>query len=292
LGPRTPSATSRRPTRTVRGWYLLERVQYSSLLTNPPTLANAAPVVLANNLISLHIRYFDGDNWSESWDSTSLPPGRSIPLQVAIDLKTGSTSGSAFALSTAITLPMAFSNGDSSASCGSCAGRARRSERGMALLATLLAVALMTILVVDFATSAALGYRSAANQANELRALYLARSGIQVGVALLERDSFSDALQQQAYDSLKDVWAIPTPPIPVDGGTVSVSIVDEARKLNINQLYDWRAHQINDNYAQMIARLFEGIGVTTDLIPIIVDWLDPGQHRFGGRSGVGLLPCN
>jgi prepilin-type N-terminal cleavage/methylation domain-containing protein len=91
-----------------RGWYLLERFQYSSLLTNPPTLANAAPVVLADNLISLHIRYFDGENWSESWDSTSLPPGKAIPLQVAIDLKTGSTSGSAFALSTAITLPMAF----------------------------------------------------------------------------------------------------------------------------------------------------------------------------------------
>ena len=91
-----------------RGWYLLERFQYSSLLTNPPTLANGAPVVLADNLISLHIRYFDGENWSESWDSTSLPPGKAIPLQVAIDLKTGSTSGSAFALSTAITLPMAF----------------------------------------------------------------------------------------------------------------------------------------------------------------------------------------
>jgi general secretion pathway protein K len=163
-------------------------------------------------------------------------------------------------------------------------GRARRSERGMALLATLLAVALMTILVVDFATSAALGYRSAANQANELRALYLARSGIQVGVALLERDSFSDALQQQAFDSLKDVWAIPTPAIPVDGGTVSVSIVDEARKLNVNRLYNWRAHQIDDNYAQMIARLFESIGVTTDLIPIIVDWLDPDSIDSEGGA--------
>jgi general secretion pathway protein K len=163
-------------------------------------------------------------------------------------------------------------------------GRLRKNERGMALLATLLAVALMTILVVDFATSAALSYRSAANQANELRALYLARSGIQVGIALLERDSFSDALQKQQYDALTDVWAIPTPPIPVDGGTVSVSIVDEARKLNINKLYDWRAHQINDDYAQMIARLFEGIGVTTDLIPIIVDWLDPDSIDSEGGA--------
>ena len=163
-------------------------------------------------------------------------------------------------------------------------GRMRRRERGIALLATLLAIALMTILVVDFATTSALGYRAAANQADELRALYLARSGIQVGVAALERDSIFDALQKTPYDSLNDVWAIQVPPIPVEGGTVSVSIVDEARKLNINQLYNLRARQIDPNFAQVVARLFESIGVTTDLIPIIADWLDPDSVDSPGGA--------
>ena len=162
--------------------------------------------------------------------------------------------------------------------------RARSRERGIALLATLLAIALMTILVVDFATSAALGYRSAANQANELRALYLARSGIQVGIAVLERDSINDALQKTPFDSLNEVWALQLPPIPVEGGSVSVSIVDEARKLNINQLYNLRARQIDDKFAQVIARLFEGIGVTTDLIPIIADWIDPDSVDSPGGA--------
>jgi general secretion pathway protein K len=162
--------------------------------------------------------------------------------------------------------------------------RMRRRERGIALLATLLAIALMTILVVDFATTSALGYRAAANQADELRALYLARSGIQVGVAVLERDSIFDALQKTPYDSLNDVWAIQVPPIPVEGGTVSVSIVDEARKLNINQLYNLRARQIDPNFAQVVARLFESIGVTTDLIPIIADWLDPDSVDSPGGA--------
>lgn len=163
-------------------------------------------------------------------------------------------------------------------------GRMRRRERGIALLATLLAIALMTILVVDFATTSALGYRAAANQADELRALYLARSGIQVGVAVLERDSIFDALQKTPYDSLNDVWALQVPPIPVEGGTVSVSIVDEARKLNINQLYNLRARQIDPNFAQVIARLFEGVGITTDLIPIIADWLDPDSVDSPGGA--------
>ena len=162
--------------------------------------------------------------------------------------------------------------------------RSRKNERGMALLATLLAVALMTILVVDFATSAALGYRSAANQADELRALYLARSGVQVGIAILERDSINDALQKTAYDGLDEIWAIPVPPIQIDGGTISVSIIDEARKVNVNRLYDVQSRQINDKYAQMIARLFEATGISTDLIPIIADWLDPDSIDSPGGA--------
>jgi general secretion pathway protein K len=105
-----------------------------------------------------------------------------------------------------------------------------------------------------------------------------------VGLAVLERDSLSDAQQKTPYDSLNDIWAIPVPPIPVEGGSVSVSIVDEARKLNINQLYNLRSRQVDDQFAQVIARLFESIGVSTDLIPILVDWLDPDSVDSPGGA--------
>jgi type II secretory pathway pseudopilin PulG len=108
FGPEDTVAYVTAPNPDHRGWYLLKRIQYSSLLSNPPTLENASPVLLVNNLLSLHIRYFDGDNWRESWDSTSLPPGRSLPAQIAIDLKMGAPSGTAFTLATAVTPPMAF----------------------------------------------------------------------------------------------------------------------------------------------------------------------------------------
>ena len=142
----------------------------------------------------------------------------------------------------------------------------------------------MTILVVDFATSSTLGYRAAANQADELRALYLARSAIQVGVAVLERDSIFDAQQKQPYDSLFDIWALKVPPIPVEGGTVSVSIIDEARKIGINQIYNLRTRQVDDKWTQIIARLFESIGVSTDLIPVLVDWMDPDSVDSPGGA--------
>jgi len=73
-------------------------------------------------------------------------------------------------------------------------GAAKRGERGVALLVTMMALALMTLLVMDFTTSASLGYRAAAGQANELRAEYLARSAVSVGLSLLSTDAQQDAL--------------------------------------------------------------------------------------------------
>jgi prepilin-type N-terminal cleavage/methylation domain-containing protein len=108
FGPEDIVAYFTSPNPDHRGWFLLQRVQYSSLLSAPPTLEHASPVVLADNLVSLHIRYFNGDNWSESWDSHSLPAGQALPAEVAIDLKIGSPSGGALSLSTAVSPPMAF----------------------------------------------------------------------------------------------------------------------------------------------------------------------------------------
>ena len=75
--------------------------------------------------------------------------------------------------------------------------RLQKSERGVAMLAVLLGIALMTLVVVDFAMTSGLGFVSAANQANELRASYLARSGINIGLGLLAADARA---KQQATD--------------------------------------------------------------------------------------------
>jgi general secretion pathway protein K len=151
----------------------------------------------------------------------------------------------------------------------------KRSERGVALLATLLAIALMTILVVDFTTSSALGYRSAANQANELRAEYLARSAVNVGLALLAQQTRANTANQHAFYALTQPWAMPFPPVPLDGGTASVSIVDEARKLDINELINARTGAVNKDKVQVLERLFAILKVDPGIIPAIIDWLDP-----------------
>jgi general secretion pathway protein K len=146
--------------------------------------------------------------------------------------------------------------------------------RGVALLVVLLGVALMTLIVIDFGTTAALGYLSAANQANELRAYFLARSSVAVGLGLLAEDSRMDAVMRTPYDSLNDVWAAPFPAVNVDGGIASVSIIDETRKLNINQLVNRTTGEIDPQYAMVLERLFSILNIPPEIIPALADWID------------------
>ena len=161
-----------------------------------------------------------------------------------------------------------------------------RSHRGVALLATMLAISLMTILVVEFTTSAGLSYRDAANQANQLRAYYLARSGIQVGLSVLAQDSISELRAKHQYTSLDQVWAQGLGRIRVDGGTVSMSIVDEERKLNINNLFNQQKREPDQQMAAMVTRLLSNLGLSPALVPVLIDWLDPDSIESDGGAEV------
>lgn len=198
----------------------------------------------------------------------------------------------------------------------------------MALLATMLAIALMTLIVVDFTSSTALGYLSAANHANEIRAAYLARSAINVGLALLAQDTRAQTAQAaasggsattataQPIDSYASIWAIPFPPMPLNGGKVELSIVDDARKFNINRLVvsakpgqpgiagqppaalgqsasvgqataagnQLAIGQIDPNAVAQLTRLIGILGLDPAIIPAIVDWLDRDSIESPGGA--------
>ncbi len=168
--------------------------------------------------------------------------------------------------------------------------RVRKNERGVALLAVLLGIALMTLIVVDFAMTSGLGFVSAANQANELRAGYLSRSAVAVGLGLLAADARNDALSQTPIDSLNDVWAVPFPPMPLEGGMVSLSIVDEARKINLNSMISTTG--LNQAAIGKVTRLFTILDVNPDLVQGIIDWITPngGNGSSSSEFYMGLQP--
>ncbi|MGH7915268.1 MAG: prepilin-type N-terminal cleavage/methylation domain-containing protein [Candidatus Binataceae bacterium] len=97
-----------RPNPHHQGWYMLMREQRSALLSGTAGVKIAPPVVLAGNVLAFHVRYFNGNMWVESWNSNSLPPGTQLPQAIAIDLVMAGPGGAPVALSTQVTLPMAF----------------------------------------------------------------------------------------------------------------------------------------------------------------------------------------
>ena len=63
-----------------------------------------------------------------------------------------------------------------------------RDQRGIALLVVLLAITLITSVVVQFSLDAHVDYSLAQNEADEVRAYYLARSGISFYKLILDAD--------------------------------------------------------------------------------------------------------
>jgi general secretion pathway protein K len=173
--------------------------------------------------------------------------------------------------------------------------RLKKKERGVALLAVLLGIALMTLIVVDFAMTSGLGFVSAANQANELRAGYLARSAVSIGLGLLaadERAKQQSAITGTPCESLNDPWAVPFPPIVVGGGNVSLTIIDEDRKININAMLTQNGAP-NQLAIAKVQRLFTILDVDTELIQGILDWITPNGANgssAGGDFYLGLKP--
>jgi prepilin-type N-terminal cleavage/methylation domain-containing protein len=87
------------------GWYVLQRSQQSGLMASA---SGGQTLVLADNLLSLHLRYFDGQRWSEEWDSSAAKQGTQLPVAVAIQLEMAAPGGRIMDFATQVTLPMSM----------------------------------------------------------------------------------------------------------------------------------------------------------------------------------------
>lgn len=172
-------------------------------------------------------------------------------------------------------------------------GNPLNSQKGFALLLSLLVLLLLVVIVLeaDFQTRADL--RAAGNFRDDLKALYLARSAVTAGEAILKED----LRLSPKYDGLDELWAFPVPEYPLGDGTLSGSITDESGKINVNFLIanndkpvEWRKNQLR--------LLFESLQINPDpaaqIVDSIVDWLDKNgePERFGAEEGFyrGVTP--
>ncbi len=145
-----------------------------------------------------------------------------------------------------------------------------RNNKGIALVITLLVLTLLIVLIIEFSQGMRVEARAAANFRDDIKAYYLAKSGVTFAIAVLEDDDKTD----QNYDSLNELWAQKIPPIPIGDGFVSVEITDEDSRINVNKISTGFGTVSGNNIRSFMVRFLEQFELGEDAADAIADWTD------------------
>lgn len=158
----------------------------------------------------------------------------------------------------------------------------------MALLLTILIVTLLSMLIIDINSRSYLAYARARNSVNSLNAYYIMRTGVSAAMGFLEMDA-----KESTVDTLSENWAQEIKQFPVGEGTVSVQIMDEASKFNINTLVSAQG-TINDKAVERLGRLLKVLDNEEGLSERVAEWLqrnrDGLSYTFRDISELLLVP--
>jgi len=146
-------------------------------------------------------------------------------------------------------------------------------QRGAVLLLVLVVVALLSALLTDWAFSTLVDLRLTETFRDSNRSYYLARGGVEVGRQLL-RDDRND------YDTPTEMWGVGVPSYPVsDDATVSIRIVDEDGRFNLNKVVDNLGENPNPLMRDRLRRLLTQLEIDDPdgLSDALIDWIDRNQ---------------
>lgn len=146
-------------------------------------------------------------------------------------------------------------------------------QRGAVLLLVLVVVALLSALLTDWAFSTLVDMRLTETFRDSNRAYYLARGGVEVGRQLLWMDN-------NQFDAPTEMWGMGVPSYPVsDEATVSITIVDEDSRLNLNKVVDNLGENPNPLMRERLRRLLTQLEIEDPeaLSDALIDWIDRNQ---------------
>ena len=167
-----------------------------------------------------------------------------------------------------------------------------KDNKGTALLLTLLVIATLTGMTLAFSDETGVEMDLAGYARDQYRAHEMARSGVNLAMALLSQD------EDQEMDSPRESWGRfgvePFPDTLPEDLTFSGSMTDESGKFNINALVNYKG-EIDQTREAQLRRLFKALGLEEEMVEPILDWLDSDdiQRLEGAESDYyqGLQPA-
>ena len=166
------------------------------------------------------------------------------------------------------------------------------SNKGYVLIIVLIIIAAIISISSEFLTLAQTNTKYLQSFTNRQKAYWVARSGINLAIELLEADKkgsvanfiSGDIETDPNIDSYKDIWALPLPEIPLENGNIQIHIEDENSKINLSVLANEFVEQTP--YYIITQRFCINMGLPLDLADCILDWVDIDDARspYGAES--------
>ncbi len=155
---------------------------------------------------------------------------------------------------------------------------AGRETSGLALVFTLVVVAILSIVALEFAFDRRIRAAIVDNHANDLKALYAAGAAIEFAVGLITADG-------TGADGLEDLWALDIGELPVGESAMTWKVTDESGKINLNYLVDERTGREDRKLVGVLERLMTILEMDIEPVAALLDWLDPdGDIRLHGAE--------
>ncbi len=157
----------------------------------------------------------------------------------------------------------------------------RATQRGAALVTTLLIVALITVTVTAMTTKQHRAIQLAQNRQTQLQLKNLASAGEKFAMAVLRRDK--KEAERGDSDSTDDYWAQSLPPVPVDGATIEGCVIDLQGKFNLNNLVDAEGVPDEEEF-RILEGLLTALTIDVTKAEAIRDWIDSDIDVKGGNG--------
>ena len=173
----------------------------------------------------------------------------------------------------------------------------KREQRGAILVMTLLIVAVVSTLAVNFASAFQLTLARAENRWHGSQARAYLMGAEELALSVLSEDRESND-----FDHLGEDWAQEIPPFPVEGGWLAARVEDAQGRFNINNVSGRVAGNENGQAVgaarfteaqRRMIRLLQTLGEeplteeeSVALVEAIIDWLDSDDTvmGFGGAE--------
>lgn len=157
-------------------------------------------------------------------------------------------------------------------------------ERGVALIAVILIVALAASMAAFMAWQQQIWVRQVENLRDQAQAQAVARAAIDWARAVLADDA-----RKNNVDHLGEKWATVLAPLPVENGRVTGSVADQQGLFNLNNLV--RNGKASQPDLSVFRRLLELLDLPADLANAAVDWIDADSETTypGGAEDFDYL---